>query len=399
MSKLKGAKYQTLFSPLVFFAQLIFTFLCKQDLSPHEFKTILLIVNLSLLLQFSDLGALFSTYLLASEFFKVRSNKNYVKLINSFKYTCAVSLFGLITIFLFWQIKILNIQIAIFIGLSMLNQIIAWFNIVNRAGGKEFLYSAVFNLSWPLTLALTVTCRVLDVSPSNYYLLPILASLILNCSVVASTIYTIKLIKPQIDLHQENNCFYKVLTRLVCISFLIQTTNSLNLYLDKYLLDLNSEVATVNKYLICTQVVFGLITLINTLYSTHAHFTYGKQKTELQISTDFIKYTLFLICLNPIITGFLITIIYRSDVDTTMMILTEIVIIMYSILKRVQIYFSDIYSLKIQIIGNIHQLIAFPLLYFFLFRMPHEYSIMIAFIIAVMINLSYLVSKFFELER
>jgi hypothetical protein len=391
MSRQRGVEYQALFSPFVFGSQIIFTYICAKDLLPNDFRNTLLIVNLSLILQFSDFGGLFSTYLLANEYFNNPKKVNLVKLLKTLKYIIATASFGLFLITIFWKLNLINYFMLLFISFSMVNQVVAWFSIVNRAQGKELKYSITFNSSWPLALIAILVTKIFEFDlKSFYFLLPVSASIILNSWLIIPTIKAIRTTKSTNDVNNSQGTKSTNIKGLVFSSFLIHATNTISIYSDRYLLNFNSDTLTVNKYLIYTQIAFGCMTLTNTLYTTHSKFSTTTDISDRDITKAFIKYTTAFLVLTPIALIFVINTYYKTEIDFVLILLIEVVLIIYSLLKRLQVQFSYISLLSIQIRGNILQLIFFPVLYYSLHNYPHEYSILAALIFSMLINLSYL---------
>ena len=385
MSRQRGVKYQALFSPFVFGSQIIFTYICARDLLPNDFRNTLLIVNLSLILQFSDFGGLFSTYILANEYFNNKEKSNLAKLLKTLKYITATASFGLFLTIIFWKLNLISYYILLFIVFSMINQVVAWFSIVTRAQGKELKYSIAFNSSWPLSVIAIIVTKIFDFDLKDFYfLLPISTSIILNSFLIIPTIKDIR-------AANSKNAVYNSHATISISSFLIHATNVINIYSDRYLLNFNSDTLTVNKYLIYTQIAFGCLTLTNTLYTTHSKFSAGTDISDVDITKTFMKYTAaFLVC-TPIALVFVINTYYKTKVDIILILLIEILLIIYSILKRLQVQFSSMSQLSVQVKGNILQLIFFPVFYYSLHTYPHEYSILVALIFSILINLSYLI--------
>ena len=392
MSRQRGVKYQALFSPFVFGSQIIFTYICARDLLPNDFRNTLLIVNLSLILQFSDFGGLFSTYLLANEYFNNKEKSNLVKLLKTLKYITATASFGLFLTIIFWKLNLISYYILLFIVFSMINQVVAWFSIVTRAQGKELKYSIAFNSSWPLAVIAIIVTKIFDFDLKDFYfLLPISTSIILNSFLIIPTIKDIRAANSKNAVYNSHATISISIKGLVFSSFLIHATNVINIYSDRYLLNFNSDTLTVNKYLIYTQIAFGCLTLTNTLYTTHSKFSAGTDISDVDITKTFMKYTAaFLVC-TPIALVFVINTYYKTKVDIILILLIEILLIIYSILKRLQVQFSSMSQLSVQVKGNILQLIFFPVFYYSLHTYPHEYSILVALIFSILINLSYLI--------
>lgn len=235
-------------------------------LSEIESGRFMYLLALSSFLSFLDFGIFWALFLNLQK--KISSKSHFMKL--AYKIMASIGVFIGLIFTLFYQLKLLPLDVLIVISLILLNNFLFVGLVGLRSIKGEIFYFCIFNASWPLTFLLFQCLSLTGISfHSIFAVVPIIVSAILN-TLVSVYIYFTHISKRSknaiLTLTRTESILS--LTRISFYSSIIQFLSLAMLYGDRFLVFQKLTPSDFLDYAICVQYGSLPIVLILNLSSS-----------------------------------------------------------------------------------------------------------------------------------